>query len=208
MAVRGYDVQSDRFLLESRLLDHPAPQGPCRGTLRQLPVVLLFLPRSCGDGGSARTDAGAVVPRRNMARHHDDSARSTGAQPGTPVSGTVTWTFEVVPQTNLQSFRTTIRSENGWLPITPDVIDVDDPGHRPAQISTERYDSPRGCRGTFGSFADRRGPQHSGRITRTIARCRSPDRSPHEGVTRWHRSTSAPSSFCEQPSLERLGQCS
>ena len=27
MAVRGYDVQSDRFLLESRLLDHPAPQG-------------------------------------------------------------------------------------------------------------------------------------------------------------------------------------
>ena len=27
MAVRGYDVQSDRFLLESRLLDQPAPQG-------------------------------------------------------------------------------------------------------------------------------------------------------------------------------------
>ena len=26
-AVRGYDVQSDRFLLESRLLDQPAPQG-------------------------------------------------------------------------------------------------------------------------------------------------------------------------------------
>ena len=26
-AVRGYDVPSDRFLLESRLLDHPTPQG-------------------------------------------------------------------------------------------------------------------------------------------------------------------------------------
>jgi hypothetical protein len=26
-AVRGYDVQSDRFLLESRLLEHPVPQG-------------------------------------------------------------------------------------------------------------------------------------------------------------------------------------
>ena len=32
--------------------------------------------------------------------------------------GPVTWTFEVVPQTNLQSFRTTIRSQNAWLPIT------------------------------------------------------------------------------------------
>ena len=31
----------------------------------------------------------------------------TGAQPGAPVTGAVTFTFEVVPQTNLQSFRTT-----------------------------------------------------------------------------------------------------
>ena len=54
-----------------------------RAPLRQLPVVLLFLPLiGCGDRFRADlTDAGAVVPRRNMARHHDDSARSTGAQP-------------------------------------------------------------------------------------------------------------------------------
>ena len=58
-AVRGYDVQSDRFLLESRLLDQPAPQrSACHDEtpLRQLPVVLLFLPLiACGDGGSAPT---------------------------------------------------------------------------------------------------------------------------------------------------------
>jgi hypothetical protein len=42
----------------------------------------------------------------------------TGPQPATPVTGPVTYTFEVVPQTNLQTFRTTIQSQNTWLPIT------------------------------------------------------------------------------------------
>ena len=56
----------------------------------------------------------------------------------------MTWTFEVVPQTNLQSFRTTA----------------------PAQISTQgEYDSPRGCRGTFGSFATAEARSIQGSIT-------------------------------------------
>jgi hypothetical protein len=78
----------------------------------------------------------------------------TGPQPGTPVSGAITWTFEVVPQTNLQTFRTTIRSVNTWLPLAVTASTAIIPGNiPPAQISTQGdYDSPRGCRGSFGSF--------------------------------------------------------
>lgn len=72
--------------------------------------------------------------------------------PGT--SAATTWTFEVVPQTNLQSFRATIRSEHAWLPISTVASTTLIPGNTPpAQISTQGdYASPRGCRGTFGSF--------------------------------------------------------
>ena len=91
-----------------------------RPPLRQLPIVLLFLPLiGCGDSGSAPTSPTPTQSflvgtwRGTMTIQPDP----TGAQPGAPVSGIVTWIFEVVPQTNLQSFRTTIRSENSWLPI-------------------------------------------------------------------------------------------
>ena len=62
-------------------------------------------------------------------------------------------TFEVVPQTNLQTFRTTIRSEHSWLPVTTTVSTALTPGNTPpAHISTQGdYNSPRGCRGTLGS---------------------------------------------------------
>ena len=74
--------------------------------------------------------------------------------PPPAVSGATTWSFEVVPQTNLQTFRATIRSENAWLPISTISTTAIVPGNTaPAQISTQGdYDSPRGCRGTFGSF--------------------------------------------------------
>ena len=141
-----------------------------RASLRQLPVVLLFLPLiACGDGGSAPTSPTpaqsflAGTWRGTMTIQPDP----TGAQPGAPVSGTVTWVFEVVPQTNLQSFRTTIRSENGWLPITLTSSTSMIPGNTaPAQISTQgEYDSPRGCRGTFGSFATAEARSIQGSIT-------------------------------------------
>jgi len=73
-----------------------------------------------------------------------------------PVTGAVTWTFEVVPQTNLQTFRTTMQSQNSWLPITVTLSTAMIPGNTPpAQISTQgEYDSPRGCRATFASFGN------------------------------------------------------
>ena len=141
-----------------------------RAPLRQLPIVLLFLPLiACGDSGSAPTSPTPAQSflvgtwRGTMTIQPDP----TGAQPGAPVSGTVTWTFEVVPQTNLQSFRTTIRSENGWLPITLTSSTSMIPGNTPpAQISTQgEYDSPRGCRGTFGSFATAEARSIQGSIT-------------------------------------------
>jgi len=74
-----------------------------------------------------------------------------GAPP--PSSGSMTWTFEVTPQTNRQSFQTTVRSEHAWLPITTTATTAITPGNTPpVQISTQgEFTSPRGCRGTFGS---------------------------------------------------------
>ena len=76
--------------------------------------------------------------------------------PGTPPpsSAPTTWTFEVAPQTNLQTFRATIHSDHAWLPIDTIATAALAPGNTPpAQISTQGdYSSPRGCRGTFGSF--------------------------------------------------------
>lgn len=121
-----------------------------------VPVVLVPL-AGCGEGGSPPTAPSAAQSflagtwRGTLTIQPDP----TGLQPGAPVTGMVTWTFEVVPQTNLQTFRTTIRSENSWLPITLTSSTSMIPGNTPpAQISTQgEYDSPRGCRGTFASFA-------------------------------------------------------
>ena len=74
-----------------------------------------------------------------------------GATP--PSSGSMEWTFEAMPQTNLQSFRTTVRSDHPWLRMSTTATTALTPGNAPpAQISTQgEFDSPRGCRGTFGS---------------------------------------------------------
>ncbi len=77
-------------------------------------------------------------------------------RPGTPPasSASTTWTFEVVPQTKQQTFRAIIHSDHPWLPIDTIATTAISPGNTPpAQISTQGdYSSPRGCRGTFGSF--------------------------------------------------------
>ena len=141
-----------------------------RVRIRSLVALLLFLPLvACGGGGSTPTSPSpaqsflAGTRRGTMTIQPDP----TGAQPGAPVTGAVTFTFEVVPQTNLQSFRTTIRSENGWLPITLTSSTSMIPGNTPpAQISTQgEYSSPRGCRGTFGSFATAEARSIQGSIT-------------------------------------------
>lgn len=139
-------------------------------TLRRLLALVLFLPlAACGGSGSPPSSPSpaqsflAGTWRGTMTIQPDP----TGPQPGAPVSGAVSWTFEVVPQTNLQTFRTTIRSDNGWLPITLTSSTSMIPGNMPpAQISTQGdYDSPRGCRGTFGSFATAEARSIQGSIT-------------------------------------------
>lgn len=73
-----------------------------------------------------------------------------------PTSGTMEWTFEAVPQTNLQSFRVAIRSDHPWLAITANGSAALTPGNTaPANISSQgEFTSPRGCRGTFGSVGE------------------------------------------------------
>jgi hypothetical protein len=75
-----------------------------------------------------------------------------GAPPAS--SGGATWTFEVVPQTNQQTFKASIQSDHPWLPISTIGSTALTPANTPpAQISTQGdYNSPRGCRGAFGSF--------------------------------------------------------
>jgi hypothetical protein len=75
--------------------------------------------------------------------------------PAPPASSApTTWTFEVVPLTNVQTFRATIHSEHPWLSIdTIGTTALSPTNTPPTQISTQGdYSSPRGCRGTFGSF--------------------------------------------------------
>src|SRR5262245_35700784 len=129
-----------------------------RAIRASLPLPLIVTLSACGGGSSTPTTPSdpqsflAGTWRGTLTIQPDP----TGPQPGTPVSGQVTWNFEVVPQTNLQTFRSTIRSENSWLPITLSASTAIIPGNTPpAQISTQgEYQSPRGCRGTFGSFGN------------------------------------------------------
>jgi hypothetical protein len=67
------------------------------------------------------------------------------------ISGPTTWTFEVVPLSNLQTFRVTIRSQHPWLTMTTTVSSAITPGNTPpARISTQGdYPSPRGCTGSL-----------------------------------------------------------
>lgn len=76
--------------------------------------------------------------------------------PPPPSSGDMTWTFEVVPQTNMQSLRATIRSTHPWLTMETTGTTALSPGNSPpTDISTHgEYSSPRGCRGTFGSVGN------------------------------------------------------
>lgn len=68
----------------------------------------------------------------------------------------MTWTFAVVPNTNRQPLTATIRSTHPWLTMETRGATALSPGNAPpTQISTHgEFNSPLGCRGTFGSVGD------------------------------------------------------
>ena len=119
------------------------------------PLPLLLLLTACG--GSSPSPTGPSAPTSFLTGTWRGTV-TIEVNPGDPnalppSSGAMQWTFEVTPQTNLQSFRTTVRSEHAWLTMTTTATTALTPGNTPpAQISTQGgFDSPRGCRGTFGS---------------------------------------------------------
>ena len=119
------------------------------------PIPLLILLTACG--GSSPSPTGPS-PATSFLTGTWRGTVTLEVNPGDPnalppSSGAMQWTFEVTPQTNLQSFRTTVRSEHAWLTMTTTATTALTPGNTPpTQISTQgEFDSPRGCRGTFGS---------------------------------------------------------
>jgi hypothetical protein len=69
------------------------------------------------------------------------------------ITGPTTWTFELIPASSGRTFRTTIQSDNSWLPFTTvTTAGIGPSSEPPGQIATHgTYASPRGCRGDFGS---------------------------------------------------------
>jgi hypothetical protein len=119
-------------------------------------VLSLLTISACGGSSSSPTAPSSGQSFLAGTWRGTVTIQPNAGEPNAPAatSAATTWTFEVVPQTNLQSFRANIRSEHSWLPISTVAAAAIIPGNTaPAQISTQGdYASPRGCRGTFGSF--------------------------------------------------------
>lgn len=124
-----------------------------RAILLRLPLLLLAVTAACGKEAGGPT---GPSPARSFLEG-TWSGTLTIDRPGEPSSaGQVTWTFQTVDGTNLQSFRVTIRSQHAWLPITTTVTSAITPSNQPpARISTQgEYQSPRGCTGTLLSVGN------------------------------------------------------
>jgi hypothetical protein len=130
--------------------------------MKTLPLpatVALFVSHlGCGGGSGSMTPTAPSSPSSFLTGTWTGTV-TIQVNPGDPAapppsSGGMTWTFEAVPQTNLQTFRAMVRSTHAWLPIDAVGSTALTPTNAaPTQISTQgSYDSPRGCRGTFGSF--------------------------------------------------------
>jgi hypothetical protein len=117
-------------------------------------AVVLMTMSACGDNSRTPTTPSSGSQSFLAGTWRGTVTIRPNSGESNPPDGTATWTFEVVPQTNLQTFRATIRLDHSWLPITTIGTTAIVPGNTaPAQISTQGdYASPRGCRGTFGSF--------------------------------------------------------
>lgn len=126
--------------------------GTSRYVWRSSMLLLLVFTASCGRSPSGPSSPESFLTgtwRGTVTIQVNPNAPGAGP----PTSAATTWTFEAVPQTNLQTFTVTIRSEHPWLPITTTATAALGPGNSPpVHISTQgNYASPRGCQGTFGS---------------------------------------------------------
>src|SRR5262245_19920644 len=84
------------------------------------PVPLLLLLGGCG--GTSPSPSAPSTPTSFLAGNWSGTV-TIAVNPGDsnappPSTGSMQWTFEVTPETNLQSFRTTVRSDHPWLTIT------------------------------------------------------------------------------------------
>jgi hypothetical protein len=116
---------------------------------------LLALAGLVGCGGSTTGPTSPSGPQSFLTGTW--SGTLTIEREGEPTTtGAVAWTFVVGPDTNLQTFHTTIRSQHAWLPITATVSSAITPSSTPpARISTQgTYTSPRGCTGTLLSVGN------------------------------------------------------
>lgn len=114
-------------------------------------AVVLFLIALAGCGREA-TPTSPSAPRSFLEGVWTGTL--TIEREGEPAaSGATTWTFEVMPGTNLQSFNVRIQSQHPFLPITATVLSQITPSNTPpARISTQGdYSSPRGCTGSLVS---------------------------------------------------------
>ena len=119
------------------------------------PLSWLLLLTACGGSSPSPTGPSAPTSFLTGTWRGTVTIDINSGDPNTlpPSSGAMQWTFEVTPETNLQSFRTTVHSEHAWLTMTTMATSALTPGNAPpAQISTQGgFESLRGCRGTFGS---------------------------------------------------------
>jgi hypothetical protein len=120
-----------------------------------LPLPILLVLAACGGSGSGPTAPSAPTSFLSGTWTGTVTIEVNPGDPNPPPasSGPMQWTFEAMPQTNLQSFRTSVRSDHPWLNMMTTATTALTPGNTPpAQISTQgEFNSPRGCRGTFGS---------------------------------------------------------
>ena len=123
-----------------------------RAWLVSIPLLPLV---ACGGGSSTPTAPSAPASFLTGTWRGTLVLQVNPGDPNAPApsSGTMEWTFEAVPQTNLQSFRASVRSEHPWLGIATSGTTTFTPSNTaPTDINTHgEFNSPRGCRGTFGS---------------------------------------------------------
>jgi hypothetical protein len=123
-----------------------------------VPAFVLLTLTACGGGSSSPTAPSSPTSFLSGTWRGTLVLQVNPGDPQAPAptNGSMEWTFEAVPQTNLQSFRAVVRSEHAWLAMTTNGTTTITPGNTaPAQISTHgEFTSPRGCRGTFGSVGE------------------------------------------------------